>query len=97
MAVQRLVETFPAVQYDGSNAQEIVDAIEQSFREFYQIVIESETGGTATFAYNDGINDRHLTINTGDWMPVGTLDGKGFAPVATGGLGPYAVVQGSQL
>jgi hypothetical protein len=88
----RLVKAFDAIQYDGTNAQEILDAMDPDKVSFYQMVLTGESGGEAHFTWNTGIQNSTMTWHTGDWLPVGSPNDFTCSPFASGDLGPYVVV-----
>lgn len=79
MTTARVVRTVPAVQYDGTNGQDVLDAYEETYGTnviLSQIV--SDTGTVLTMSLTDtaaGTPAQTFSYSVGDWIvPSYTLD-----------------------
>lgn len=86
MAAELLVRATPAIEYTGTNAQEILDAIQPQSVAAVSLTLVSEQDGVATFQMDMG-GPATVTISAGDWVEVGQV--MGVQTISYGGLGNY--------
>ncbi len=83
MPLRKVVQAMVAMQYDGGNAQEILDHVTPQIDwQGWTTQLVSEADGQAVLALNDGMSTRTSTVSAGDWVIVEPF--QGLYPIGNG-------------
>ena len=79
VSVERLIAVQNVVRYDGSNAQDIVAAMDPAAVAALGIEVVAEADGAATFGW-DSAGPQSVSVSAGDYVVVDSMGGVAVIP-----------------
>jgi hypothetical protein len=96
MAIKYMVQAIPVLEYNGTNASAIMDALAPGSVTEFHVELVSETGGEATFRWTGWEGETTtFTAVAGDWIRVGGLNGMWGVFSSTGQRGSWVEIPGA--